>query len=150
MPPPSTNAALHLQVLAEPFFVIQLGDNQEMVPCILKELTSGKGEFFAVTRTKEEVSIVGEAYKRMPKMYEEQCVWKCIKIRGPMEHSLTGILADLTAPLKAAKVPVFAMSTWNTDYILVPKEMVGDAVTTLERDGWVFVQGIGSGRVARL
>lgn len=87
MPPPSSSAALHLQVLPEPFFVVQLGQNEEMAPCILKDLTSGKGGFFAVTRTKEEVSIVGEGYKWMPKKYEEQCVWHCIKIRGPMEHS---------------------------------------------------------------
>jgi hypothetical protein len=87
MPPPSSKAALHLQVLREPFFVIQLGQGEELVPCILQDLKSGKGGFFAVTRTKDEVSIVGEAYKFMPKKYEEQCTWKCIKIQGPMEHS---------------------------------------------------------------
>ncbi|KAF9454205.1 hypothetical protein P691DRAFT_798455 [Macrolepiota fuliginosa MF-IS2] len=150
MPPPSSSPVLHLQILPEPFFVIQLRQGQEMAPCIIKDLASGKGGFYSVTRTKDEISIVGEAYKWMPKTYEEQCAWKCIKIRGPMEHSLTGILADLTAPLKTAKVPVFAVSTWNTDYVLVPKDMVVDAVTTLERDGWVFVQGAGHGRVARL
>ncbi|KAJ3567341.1 hypothetical protein NP233_g6430 [Leucocoprinus birnbaumii] len=126
-----------------------LDESQETTPCVLKELASGRGKFFSVTRTKEEVSVVGEAYRGMPKKYEEQCTWKCIKIRGPMEHSLTGILADLTTPLKAAKVPIFAMSTWNTDYVLVPKEMAVEAEMTLERDGWVFVQSAGHGRVAR-
>lgn len=87
MPPASSSTALHLQVLPERFFVIQLGQGQELAPCLIKELTSGKGGFFAVTRTNEEVSIVGEAYKWMPKTYEEQSVWRCIKVRGPMEHS---------------------------------------------------------------
>jgi len=87
MPPATSSTALHLQVLPEPFFVIQLGQGEELAPCLIKELTSGKGGFFAVTRTNEEVSIVGEAYKWMPKNYEEQCAWKCIRVRGPMEHS---------------------------------------------------------------
>ncbi|KAF8910106.1 ACT domain-containing protein [Gymnopilus junonius] len=150
MPPPSNSSALHLLVLPEPFFVIKLKPDQEMAPCVIKDLTDGKGSFYSVTRTSEEVSIVGEAYKWMPANYKEQATWMCIKIQGPMEHSLTGIMASLTAPLKAAKVPVFALSTWNTDYVLVPKEMIADAVTTLERDGWVFVQGIKGNRVARL
>ncbi|KDR85701.1 hypothetical protein GALMADRAFT_234729 [Galerina marginata CBS 339.88] len=156
MPPPSQNPALHLLVLPEPFFVVKLQPGQEIAPCVLQDLTrggeKGGGGFFSVTRTSEEVSVVGEAYRWMPKSYEEQSTWVCVKIRGPMEHSLTGVMASLTAPLKAAKVPVFALSTWNTDYVLVPKEMLADAVTTLERDGWVFAQGIkGKGnRVARL
>ncbi|KAF9055931.1 ACT domain-containing protein [Panaeolus papilionaceus] len=141
MPPPSSSSALHLQVLPEPFFVVQLQPGQEIAPCVLKDLTSGKSGFFSVTRTKDEVSIVGESYKWMPASYKEQSTWMCIKIQGPMEHSLTGIMASLTAPLKVAKVPVFALSTWNTDYVLVPSEMLADAIRVLERDGWVFLQG---------
>ncbi|TFK41858.1 ACT domain-containing protein [Crucibulum laeve] len=149
MPPPSSSSSLHLQVLSEPFFVVQLQPGQEVPPCILKDLTGGKGGFFSVTRTKDEISLVGESYKWMPASYKEQSTWMCIKILGPMEHSLTGIMADFTAPLKEAKVPVFALSTWNTDYVLVPTEMLSDAIRVLERDGWVFVQGSKT-RVARL
>ncbi|KAF9469819.1 ACT domain-containing protein [Collybia nuda] len=65
--------------------------------------------------------------------------WTCIKIMGPMEHNLTGILADFSAPLKAAQVPIFAVSTWNTDYVLVPATMLDVAVTALKADGWSFV-----------
>ena len=80
---------------------------------------------------------------------------------------MTGVMASLTAPLKSAKVPVFALSTWwvvysrllgwrtdqgvlrTTDYILVPTAMLSDAIMTLERDGWIFPQGMHS-RVVRL
>lgn len=137
MPPPSNSAALHLIVLPEPFFVVKLKPGQEIAPCLIKDLTSGKGGFFSVTRTSEEVSVVGESYKWMPSSYKEQSTWMAIKIQGPMEHSvyhisydldnlkfftkrisvcmigLTGIMASLTAPLKLAKVPVFALSTWS-------------------------------------
>jgi len=150
MPPPSNNPALHLLVLPEPFFVVKLQPGQEIAPCVIKDLTNGKGGFFSVTRTNEEVSVVGEAYKWMPSSYKEQSTWMCIKIQGPMEHSLTGIMASLSAPLKTAKVPVFALSTWNTDYVLVPTEMLSEAVRALERDGWLFVQGLKGNRVARL
>ncbi|KAF8808084.1 hypothetical protein BYT27DRAFT_7223824 [Phlegmacium glaucopus] len=142
MPPPSNSSALHLQVLPEPFFVVQLQPGQEIAPSVLKDLTEGKGGFFSVTRTRDEISLVGEAYEGMPSSYEEQSTWMCIKIKGPMEHSLTGIMASLTAPLKVAKVPVFALSTWNTDYVLVPKEMLSKAVGVLEEDGWVFCREI--------
>jgi len=87
MPPPSESPALYLQVLPEPFFVTKLQDGQEIAPCILRDLTSGRGGFFSVTRTKEEISIVGEAYKAMPSSYKEQATWMGIKIQGPMEHS---------------------------------------------------------------
>ncbi|KAF9531910.1 ACT domain-containing protein [Crepidotus variabilis] len=150
MPPPSSNSALNLHLLPESFFVIQLEHGQEIAPCLLKDLTDGKGGFFSVTRTNDEVSIVGEAYKWMPSQYKEQATWRCIKIQGPMEHNLTGIMASFTAPLKVAKVPVFALSTWNTDYVLVPTEMLSDAVQVLERDGWMFAGGLPRNRVARL
>ncbi|PFH52264.1 hypothetical protein AMATHDRAFT_140371 [Amanita thiersii Skay4041] len=153
MPPPSNRPSLHLQVLSEPFFVVQLQAGGELPPCILKDLTAGRGKFFSITRTDEEISLVGESYKWMPDDYKEQSTWSCIKITGPMEHSrltnLTGILTEFTAPLKAAKVPLFALSTWNTDYVLVPSAMAKDAVNALEKDGWIFVQGK-KDRTARL
>lgn len=84
MPPPSNTYALHLQVLPEPFFIVQL---QEVAPSVLKDLTEGKGGFFSVTRTRDEISLVGEAYEGMPSSYREQSTWMCIKIEGPIEHS---------------------------------------------------------------
>lgn len=141
MPPPSNSSALHLIVLPNPFFVVKLKPGQEITPCVIKDLTDGKGGFFSVTRTTEEVSVVGEAYELMPSSYEEKSTWRCIKIQGPMEHTLTGVMAALTAPLKVAKVPVFALSTWNTDYVLVPNEMLAEAVRALEKDGWRFLEG---------
>jgi hypothetical protein len=62
MPPPSNSSALHLVVLSKPFFVVKLEPGQEITPCVIKDLTDGKGGFFSVTRTPEEVSVVGEAY----------------------------------------------------------------------------------------
>jgi hypothetical protein len=60
---------------------------------------------------------------------------RCLSVRGPLEHSLTGILASLTAPLADAGVPVFALSTWDTDHLLVPEEMAGAAAASLRGAG---------------
>lgn len=87
MPPPSNSPSLHLQALPEPFFVVQLHPGQNIAPDVLNDLTQGKGGFFSITRTRDEVSVVGEAYEGMPSSYREQSTWMCIKIEGPMEHS---------------------------------------------------------------
>ncbi|EDR15219.1 uncharacterized protein LACBIDRAFT_301196 [Laccaria bicolor S238N-H82] len=142
MPPPSNNPALHLRVISEPFFVVQLEVGEEIPQSVLRDLTSGCGGFFSVTRTEEEISVVGKSYKGMPKFHEERSTWVAIKIIGPLEHStsLTGVLASLTAPLKVAKVPVFALSTWKTDYVLVPTKKLQEAIRALRGDDWVFEQ----------
>lgn len=54
-------------------------------------------------------------------------------------QDLTGVLASFTLPLQEAQVPVFAVSTWNTDYVLVPKDKLEVAVGALKKDGWTFI-----------
>ncbi|KAH7916455.1 hypothetical protein BJ138DRAFT_474413 [Hygrophoropsis aurantiaca] len=56
----------------------------------------------------------------------------------PVHEGVPQEILHFTTPLRDAKVPVFAVSTWNTDYVLVPKEHVQTAVTALESDGWHF------------
>ena len=94
MAPPSSSSALHLVVLPKPFFVVKLEPGQEIAPCVIKDLIDGIGGFFSITRTTEEVSVVGEAYTLMPSSYREQSTWSCIKIQGPMEHSILYFLFD--------------------------------------------------------
>jgi len=57
-----------------------------------------------------------------------------------MDLSLTGILHALTGPLKVAEVPVFASSTWDTDYVLINEEKQEVAKKALETEGWRFAQ----------
>jgi len=98
-------------VQPQPFFVIKFRYDEGIPPWVLEELASA-GSFFSVTRTNEEISIVGESRQGIPENVKQFSTWTCIKIMGPMEHDLTGIMADFTAPLKAALVPIFAVSTW--------------------------------------
>ena len=74
--------------------------------------------FYAVTRTDEELSVVCEQHL-VPADVVCQRDWCCLKVTGPLDFALTGILARLTAPLADAGIPIFAISTYDTDYLLV-------------------------------
>ena len=60
---------------------------------------------------------------------------RSLSVAGPLEHSLTGVLAGLSAPLAEAGVPVFALSTWETDHLLVAEERSGAAAAALRAAG---------------
>ncbi|CAL1694475.1 unnamed protein product [Somion occarium] len=122
MPPPSDHASFRLSLLEKPFYVKQLQPHEDIPDSFLEELRNQTGHFVSITRTDEEVSIVGEAQQD-----DTEATWRCIKIAGPMDFGVTGVMANFTAPLKTASVPVFAVSTWNTDYILLPREKVKEA-----------------------
>ncbi|TFK19962.1 hypothetical protein FA15DRAFT_600535 [Coprinopsis marcescibilis] len=139
MSPPSASSALHLIIQTNPFFVVQLEPAIPLPAEIANVLVSKSDIFISVTRTKDEISIVGEVYAGLPEEYNKFGTWTAIQIQGPMEHGLVGVMAAFTAPLKDAKVPVFAISTWNTDYVLVPSALIQQATSALETDGWIFV-----------
>ena len=76
------------------------------------------GEFVSVTRTAEELSVVCEE-RGVPESVQCERGWRCFKVQGPLDFSLVGVLASLLAPLAEAGIPVFTVSTYDTDYILV-------------------------------
>ena len=67
--------------------------------------------------------------------------WKCIQIVGNFEFSEVGVLSHLVLPLAGAKVPIFVMSTYSTDYILVRKQDMQQAYEALCTAGHDFVPG---------
>ncbi|KAF9245832.1 ACT domain-containing protein [Melanogaster broomeanus] len=138
MPPPIIHPCLHLEVLPETFYVKQYSPAGEVPPDALSELnvTKARSGIFSVTRTADEISVVGEAHG-------DGGDWRCIKIAGPMEFELTGVIANFSTPLKDAKIPVFAISTWNTDYVLIPKGKMTEAISALGADGWQFTENLG-------
>jgi hypothetical protein len=85
--PPLNNPTLHLQVLSEYFFIAKLHPGIDIPPCVLRVLTDldARG-FFSVTKTKEEISLVGKAHEWMPDSLKLSSQWRCIKVVGPIEH----------------------------------------------------------------
>ncbi len=95
--------------------------------------------FLSVTSTAEELSIVCPVASVPAEVYHEQ-PWRAIKVQGPLDFSLTGILASLANPLAASGISIFAISTFDTDYLLVRERDTGTTQTVLERAGNIFVK----------
>lgn len=79
------------------------------------------GDFFSLTRTADELSIVCDQ-SVVPDDVQCERDWRCFKLAGPIPFSTVGVLASLVEPLADAGISVFAISTFDTDYLLV-KEM---------------------------
>ena len=74
--------------------------------------------FFSITRTAEELSVVcGE--NSVPKDVQAEKDWACLQLQGPFPFQMTGVLAAILDPLAAAEIGIFAISTFDTDYILI-------------------------------
>ncbi len=93
-----------------------------------------RGPFFSVTRTGDELSIVSEV-SRVPVGVQSQSGWRVLKVHGPFVLTEIGVLAALARPLAEAKVSLFAVSTFDTDYLLVASETLPAAIAALERAG---------------
>jgi uncharacterized protein len=92
------------------------------------------GSIVSITRTQDELSIVCEEPRPLPsEKYEAG--WACLKLEGPFPFSLTGVLSSFLAPLAENKIPIFAMSTFDTDYVLVKRDDLARAVTALQAAG---------------
>ncbi len=61
--------------------------------------------------------------------------WRCLKVRGPLDFGLTGILASLVTPLAEAGISVFAISTYDTDYLMVKQDTFETTISTLKSAG---------------
>jgi uncharacterized protein len=94
-----------------------------------------QGAFFSVTRTAEELSVVC-ADADVPEGVKRDGPWACFKVKGPLDFGLTGILASLTAPLAKDGIPVFALSTYDTDYLLVREDKRDAAAVSLLAAGF--------------
>jgi hypothetical protein len=99
-----------------------------------------KGDLVSVTRTTEELSIVCPQ-NQVPDGVRCERDFRVLKIRGPLDFSLVGILAGLTGPLAEAGISVFALSTFDTDYILVKRDDLSRAAEILIREGHNVLPG---------
>ena len=87
-------------------------------------------EFYSVTKTADELSIVA-LDSVVPKSSKADRGWCALMVEGPLDFSLTGILASLLEPLAKAKISIFAISTFDTDYLLVKESDFEKSITVL-------------------
>jgi uncharacterized protein len=90
--------------------------------------------FFSITRTGDELSVVTQI-SQVPVGVHSQPGWRVLKVHGPFVLSEIGVLSALAAPLAEAKISLFAVSTFDTDYLLVAAETLAAAITALSRAG---------------
>lgn len=91
-------------------------------------------EFSSITRTVEELSIVCDQ-SLVPSTCSFEADRRLVKVDGPLDFALTGILSTLLQPLAAAKVSVFTISTFDTDYILIHEEKLATALAIWNSEG---------------
>ncbi len=93
-----------------------------------------KSSFYSITRTSEELSIVTQG-SVVPETVECEGDWRCLKIEGPLDFSMTGVMASVASPLAEAGISIFTMSTYNTDYLLVKQDLFEETKLVLSEAG---------------
>jgi hypothetical protein len=92
------------------------------------------GSFFSITRTADEVSVVCRQ-DAVPEGVVGERGWRCLRVVGSIPFSVVGVLASLAGPLAEAGISVFAVSTFDTDYLLVKEIDLTAALDALRRQG---------------
>jgi hypothetical protein len=150
---------VRLELLEGVYAAARFGAGDEVPAGLLdgRASDSGQGrgsegeEFVSVTRTGEELSVVaplGQLHRERPpgtqyrvpegRSHQIGSPLRAFRVAGTLEHDLTGVLVSLAAPLADVGVPIFAVSTFDTDYVLVPEDRLDDALTALRNAGHEF------------
>ncbi len=120
--------ALCLRVLDQTFCVHRLAH----LP-VLDHLD--ETEFFWLGRTDDEISLVCEANIQI-QSEETESGWSCLKVLGPLDFSMTGVIAGLSEVLANEQISIFALSTFDTDYLLVKTSNLERALAALRGAGY--------------
>ncbi len=96
-------------------------------------------EFVFVGKTDEEISLVCCSESVPKNIFECDAGWKCFRIEGVLDFSLVGILAKISTLLAENLISIYAVSTFNTDYILVKKEHFDKAILLLSQNGYTVI-----------
>lgn len=96
-------------------------------------------EFYFVGKTDEEISLVCKTEDTPTETLERDDGWRAFRIQGTLDFSLIGILSKISSILADNKIGIFAVSTYNTDYILVEEENFDVALKALEKSGYNIV-----------
>ena len=93
------------------------------------------GSFISITKTDDELSIITIDDHRLPKDLQCERNWKCLKLKGPFPFDMTGVLSSILTPLANADIPILAVSTFDTDYVLVKEKNLSIAIDVLKQNG---------------
>jgi len=119
---------MNLTILSDTFAICRLGPAEDVPEWAMI------GEFVSITHTSDELSIVC-AEEHVPSDVKADREWRVLKVEGPLDLALTGVLAALANPLAEAQINIFAVSTFDTDYLLVKGYNLARACEVLRQAG---------------
>jgi hypothetical protein len=123
---------LKLQLLDEKFTISKLPQFSEL-PSIFS-----RGELVFTMRTDDELTVICPEFMA-PNNVQQEVGWRCFRIDGEIPFQAVGVLESLLKPLAEADVTIFAISTFNTDYVFCHEQQLVHAVKALQQWGHVFV-----------
>lgn len=114
-------------LLTEIFAIARLGAGEAIPPW-------ARGEFVSISRTPDELSIVCREGD-VPEHVTAARGWRCLRAKGPFPLDATGIAASFVGPLAQAKISVFVVATYDTDYMLIDGRALPQALDVLRAAG---------------
>jgi uncharacterized protein len=130
--PDYPECSFELTLLPERFMVCRLPAGSEVPDW------AQSGDLSAIVRTPEEMSIVCSECI-IPDNVIAECGWRVLKVEGPLEFSMVGVLASLALPLSQAGVSIFVLSTYDTDYLMVKEDALSTALISLCEAGHIIL-----------
>lgn len=130
--PRPARRGLALAILPESFGICRLHPRTRLPRWVFRN-----SSFYSVTRTRDELSIVARE-DLIPQRFECERDWRGIKVIGPLDFGLVGVVASLALPLARAGVSIFTVSSYDTDYLLVRAKNLDKAIAALEGAGHQF------------
>lgn len=132
---PAHEGPLTLEQFPEKIAVVRLPPGAEVPDW------AESSSLFSITATALETSLVCAA-RSVPRKARQAGPFSAFAVRGPLDFALTGVLASLLAPLAAEEVSVFTISTFDTDWILVPAGEADRAAEAWRRSGHVVTPAV--------
>lgn len=122
-----------LSVLDSTFTIHSLSEEQAIPAAVLSS------DFYFIGKTHDELSLVVKEDIVIDAI-ESDYDWRVLEVLGPLNLSMVGIMAQISAVLAAAKISIFVVSTFETDYFLVKSETLSKAVTALKKARYDVIQ----------
>lgn len=123
---------MQLKILENKLKVVKLKTDETVPEIVFKQ------KFYSITKTDEELSIVIDEDIDISSDVVEH-YWRAIKIVGILDFSLIGILSRISTILAQAEISIFAISTYNTDYVLVKANQLENAVEVLKQNNYEII-----------
>ncbi|QBY03021.1 ACT domain-containing protein [Thalassotalea sp. HSM 43] len=121
-----------LEVLANTFTIHSFTPETKIPEQVLT------ADVFFIGKTHDELSIVLPTSFELESL-EAESDWRALEVLGPLGFSLTGILSDISGVLAKQEISIFAISTFDTDYILVKNHTLANAISALRRAEYLVI-----------